>query len=111
MVQNRVLASSPYIQRSYACRLHNRTERFSLETTTRKGFTSCRLHNRQGFSHRHADAKSLTDKAFRIATTDKAFRIATPMLKAFWTRRFGAGWGERGAAWARGGLCECVLGD
>ena len=33
-----------------------------------------------------------------IRGTDKAFRIGTPMLKALWTRRFAAGWGERGAA-------------
>ena len=26
---------------------------------------------------------------------DKAFRIAKPMLKASWTKRFAAGWGER----------------
>jgi len=30
--------------------------------------------------------------------TDKAFLIAKPMRKAAWTKRFAAGWGERGAA-------------
>jgi hypothetical protein len=38
--------------------------------------------------------------------TDKAFRIGTPMLKAFWTRRFAAEWRERRAASARGELDE-----
>jgi hypothetical protein len=36
------------------------------------------------------------------APIDKAFRIATPMLKALWTKRFAAGWGERAAADGRG---------
>ncbi|MFY9937977.1 MAG: hypothetical protein WAK33_13950, partial [Silvibacterium sp.] len=30
--------------------------------------------------------------------TDKTFLIAKPMRKVAWTRRFAAGWGERGAA-------------
>jgi hypothetical protein len=41
----------------------------------------------------------------RHATIDKAFLIAKPMRKAYWTRRFVAGWGSAGAPMAivRGG--------
>jgi hypothetical protein len=56
-----------------------------------------------------------------IQQTDKAFLIAKPMRKADWTKRFAAGWGERGAANAldelgesggresAGGVCEKSL--
>ena len=44
------------------------------------------------------------DKAFLIAKPmrkiDKAFLIAKPMRKAYWTRRFVAGWGSAGAPMA-----------
>jgi len=41
---------------------------------------------------------------FPTDKTDKAFLIAKPMGKATWTKRFAAGWGERGAANGRGEL-------
>jgi hypothetical protein len=51
-----------------------------------------------GVPHRYCSNHFLRDLAKPVLELDshaKAFRIATPMRKAFWTRRFAAGWGER----------------
>ena len=41
-------------------------------------------------------ARSGGSLTIRWLEIDKAFRIAKPMRKAAWTKRFAAGWGERG---------------